>query len=178
MKKITSFTMILFAISLSAAGSELMSLGFSSIKDKSDANGFEESGPGDIVQLKEGVFYLHKSLYCYDFDGTLKGSGKHKTTIQTAPGVLFDVSDCPDLHWPWGTVKGHFVICILYSSDSEGGTFTVSDLKIHVTERASEWLNAGGVPQNRLQAINVHNESLIVPGDLDLTNQIDLNVNY
>jgi hypothetical protein len=83
MKKITSFTIILFAISfgilnaqmnqgkvllgvssaisLSAAGSELMSLGFSSIKYKSDADGFEEPEPSKMTSFnllpKVGYFF-------------------------------------------------------------------------------------------------------------------------
>ena len=138
----------------------------------------QNAGPGETVQLAEGLFYLHKSLVVWDFDGTLKGAGKGKTTIQTAPGNLFDVSDCPSLNWPWGTVGGHFMICIPYTSDSEGGSVTVSDLKIHVSERATTWLNNLGQPRNRLQALNVHNEALLLPGDINLSTQIDLNVCY
>jgi hypothetical protein len=142
----------------------------------------QNAGPGDVVQLKEGHFYLHKSLICEDFDGTLKGSGKNKTTIQTAPGVPFDVSECPSLNWPWATVGGHFMICFPHSSESEGGSVTVSDLKIHVTEPATEWIAGNGSPDDRLQAINTHYVNLMGPapwpGDLTLSDQLDLNVNY
>jgi hypothetical protein len=146
------------------------------LKAQEDWNNINEAlqnaGPGETVQLAEGLFYLHQSLVVWDFDGTLKGAGKGMTTIQTAPGNLFDVSSCPPLNWPWGTVPGHFVICFPYSSDSEGGTVTVSDLTVHVSDPSTPW----GPGNNRLQAINVHNESLIVPGDLALSNKIPLNV--
>ena len=138
----------------------------------------QNASPGEVVQLAEGLFYLHKSLIRWDFDGIFKGSGKHKTTIQTAPGALFDVSECPELNWPWATVEGHFVICFPYSASSESGTVTVSDFKVHVSEPATDWIAGDGSANNRIQAINTHNESLIVPGNLALTNKIDLNVQY
>ena len=152
------------------------------LKAQEDWNNINEAlqnaGPGETVQLAEGLFYLHKSLVVWDFDGTLKGAGKGKTTIQTAPGNLFDVSDCKDLNWPWGTVEGHFVICFPYNTTENTINVTVSDLRIHVTERATPWMNAGGASVNGLQAINIHYDKLIVPGDLSLSDRIDLNVSY
>jgi hypothetical protein len=138
----------------------------------------QNAGPGETVQLAEGLFYLHKSLFRWDFNGILRGAGKDKTTVQTVPGYLFDVGDCPDLVWPWGTVEGHFVICFPHHTTSEKRTVTVSDLKIHVTERATQWVNAQGNLVNGLQAVNIHYEKLIIPGDLSLSDKIDLNVNY
>ena len=43
----------------------------------------QNAGSGEVVQLAEGLFYLHKSIIRWDFNGTLKGSGMDKTTIQT-----------------------------------------------------------------------------------------------
>jgi hypothetical protein len=151
------------------------------IKAEEDWNNINDAlqnaKPGEVVQLSEGLFYLHKSIIRWDFNGILKGAGKDKTTIQTAPGELFDISKCPEINWPWSSFEGHFVICFPYSSDSEGGTVTVSDLKVHVTEPATPWFQ-GGNTNNRLQAINVHNQGLIIPGDMALSNKIDLNVNF
>jgi hypothetical protein len=33
----------------------------------------QNAGSGDIVQLGKGIFYLHKSIVCWDFSGTLRG---------------------------------------------------------------------------------------------------------
>jgi len=48
----------------------------SGITDHDNINeALQNAGPGDVVQLKEGLFYLNESLVCWDFDGTLKGCG-------------------------------------------------------------------------------------------------------
>jgi hypothetical protein len=33
----------------------------------------QNAGPHDVIQLGEGLFYLHKSVIRWDFNGTLKG---------------------------------------------------------------------------------------------------------
>ena len=70
----------------------------------------QNAGPGETVQLTAGTFYLHKSIVCWDFAGTLKGAGMDETIIRTAPGMLFDVSDCPPVNWSFEEHDvGHFL---------------------------------------------------------------------
>lgn len=59
----------------------------------------QNAGPGELVQLEEGLFYLHRSIVRWDFSGALRGAGISKTSIQTAPEIQFDVNDCPPLNW-------------------------------------------------------------------------------
>ena len=35
----------------------------------------QNAGSGEVVQLAEGLFYLHQSIIRWDFNGILKGSG-------------------------------------------------------------------------------------------------------
>ena len=140
------------------------------------------AGPGETVMLGEGTFYLHKSLVCLNFNGIFKGAGMHKTIIQTAPGIIFDVGECPDLHWSWQTNGGHFMICFPHEKNDEKRIVTVSDLKFVINEPATDWYS-GSKLCNTLQAVNVHYVNLIGNpgpwyGDLSLSDQIDLNVQY
>lgn len=148
----------------------------------------QNASPGETVMLGEGLFYLHKSIVCWNFNGTLSGTGRNKTTIQTAPGIVFDRSASPILDWSFELNDGHFMICFPHHSTIEKRTVIVSDLKIIISEPCDNYLlrhqifgttNEG----NTLQAINVHYENLVggVPGswgDLSLSDKIDLNVLY
>ena len=52
----------------------------------------EAATDGGTVELAAGTFYLQKSIVVFDFNATFKGAGKALTTVQTAPGIAFDVS--------------------------------------------------------------------------------------
>jgi hypothetical protein len=138
-------------------------------------NALQSAGSGDVVQLGEGLFYLHKSIIRWDFNGALKGSGKDKTTIQTAPEMLFDVSECPPLHFTDEEKDGFYMFCFAHHYNNETRTVSVSDLTIIVNEPTTTYFrNTHTTPleSNTLQAINVMYENL----DNDMTNPINLNV--
>lgn len=138
----------------------------------------QSAGPGDVVQLAEGLFYLHKSIVRWDFNGTLKGAGVGKTTIQTIPGELFDVSDCPPLIWSFEEHDGFFMLCFAHHYFEGERTVTVSDLSVIVDQPTTPYYKNKTSPNpiraNWLQAVHVQYENL----DNDLANPVNLNVNY
>ena len=92
--------------------------GVTDVQNINDA--LQNADPGDIVQLEKGIFYLHKSIICWDFSGTLRGAGKNETTIQTAPGVIFDVSEDAPLEWADNWVnEGHSMFSFPHHSNNE-----------------------------------------------------------
>lgn len=139
-------------------------------------NALQSAAPGDVVQLGEGLFYLHKSIIRWDFNGTLRGSGKDKTTIQTAPEMLFDVSECPPLHFTYEEKDGYYMFCFAHHYNNETRTVSVSDMTIIVDESTTPYFRntntATPLESNTLQAINVMYENL----DNDMDNPINLNV--
>jgi len=136
----------------------------------------QSAGSGEVVQLGEGLFYLHKSIIRWDFNGTLKGSGMNETTIQTMPGELFDVSECPPLHFTFEEKDGYYMFCFAHHYNNEMRTVAVSDMTIIVDEPTTPYFrntNTGNpLESNTLQAINVMYENL----DNDMTNPVNLNV--
>lgn len=81
----------------------------------------KESGPGSIVQLAEGEFYLDK-IDIYDFRGTFKGSGKDKTVIHTVPGGI-DIG----ITSPYIETNPFFI-------EFHGGDITVSDMSFEILD--------------------------------------------
>ncbi len=138
----------------------------------------QNAGPGETVQLAPGTFYLHRSVICWDFNGTLKGSGMGNTIIRTAPGLLFDRTESPSINWKLESNDGGFMFCFPHQYNTEIRTVTVSDLSIQVDEPCTPYLRWKGEAKemefNSLQAINVHYENL----DNDMGNPINLNVCY
>lgn len=141
-------------------------------------NALQSAGPGEVVQLGEGLFYLHKSIIRWDFNGTLRGAGMNETIIQTVPGVSFDRTDSPPINWKLESNDGGFMFCFPHHYNTEIRTVTVSDLSIRVDEPSTLYTRwKGGSKEmefNSLQAINVHYENL----DNDMENPIHLNVFY
>lgn len=151
------------------------------VKAEEDWNNINEAlqnaGQGQTVRLAEGLFYLSKSIICWDFNGTLKGAGMDKTIIQTAPGMLFDVAECPPLNWSFENNDGFFMFCFAHHYNTEVRTVTVSDLQIIVDEPSTPYFRLKtSTPEegNALQAIHVQYENL----DNDLDHPIHLNVVY
>lgn len=138
----------------------------------------QNAGPGETVQLAEGLFYLHKSIVVWDFNGTLKGSGMNGTTIQTLPGELFDVSECPPLILSFKENDGFFMFCFAHQYNEEMRTVTVSDMTIIVDEPSTPYYQYRNTetPEegNTIQALHVQYENL----DNDLAHPINLNVLY
>lgn len=131
---------------------------------------------GEVVQLGAGLFYLHKSIIRWDFNGILRGSGINETTIQTVPGELFDVSDCPPLKFSFKTTDGFFMFCFAYHNNTELRNVSVSDMTIIVDQPTIPYyqykLEEDPEEGNTLQALNVQYENL----DNDVDNRINLNV--
>ncbi|WP_340113193.1 hypothetical protein [Maribellus mangrovi] len=152
------------------------------VKAEEDWNNINEAlqnaGSGEVVQLGEGLFYLHKSIIRWDFNGTLRGSGMNETIIQTVPGELFDVSECPPIHWTFEENDGGFMFCFPHNFTTDERIVMVSELSIVVSEPTTHYLRWKGLEKemefNSLQAINVFYTNL----DNDLANPINLNVLY
>ena len=138
----------------------------------------QDANPGEVVQLGEGLFYLHKSIIRWNFNGTLKGSGMDKTTVQTVPGELFDVSDCPPLKFSFKTTDGFFMFCFAHNYNEEMRTVAVTDMTIIVDEPTTPYYQyrPGEEPEegNSIQALHVQYENL----ENDLVNPVNLNVIY
>jgi len=138
----------------------------------------QEAKSGEVVQLGEGLFYLHKSIIRWNFNGTLKGAGMNKTIIQTVPGELFDVSECPPLNFSFKTTDGFFMFCFAHNYNEEMRTVAVMDMTIIVDEPTTKYYQykPGEDPEegNTIQALHVQYENL----DNDLVNPVNLNVIY
>uniref|UniRef100_UPI003216CE38 hypothetical protein n=1 Tax=uncultured Draconibacterium sp. TaxID=1573823 RepID=UPI003216CE38 len=138
----------------------------------------QNANPGEVVQLGAGTFYLHKSIICWDFNGTLKGAGMGKTTIQTAPDMLFDRTDCPPVTWTFEENDGGSMFCFPHDYTEDERTVVVSDLSIVVSEPTTpyiRWRNSNShnpMEFNSMHAIYVYNANL----DKDMSSPIDLNV--
>ena len=131
----------------------------------------QNAGPGETVQLAAGTFYLHKSAICWDFDGTLKGAGMGKTIIRTAPGMLFDVNDCPPVNWTFEKHDiGHFFIAFPHHYFEGERTVSVTDLSIIIDEP----IDVEATERNSLHGIMAYNIDL----DNDRDHPIHLNVEY
>lgn len=138
----------------------------------------QNAGSGEVVQLAEGLFYLQKSITGWDFNGSLKGSGMNKTTIQTVPGELFDVSECPPLKLSFKDNDGFYMFCFAHHDNDEMRTVTVSDLTIIVDQPTTPYYQYKDTESpeegNTLQALHVQYENL----DNDMAHPINLNVMY
>ena len=134
----------------------------------------QNAGSGEVVQLAKGLFYLHKSIVRWDFNGTLKGSGMNETTIQTAPGMDFDIENCPPINWSFednGGNGGAFMLCFAHDYFENERTVSVSNLSIIVDEPTPVRPNKN---RNSLHAIMVINVDL----DNERDKPVDLNVSY
>jgi len=141
----------------------------------------QNAGPGDVVELAAGLYYLHESIVTYDFSGTLRGAGKDLTTVQTAPGVTFDVSDAPSLVFAFDFVsEGHGMLVFPQNFTRKPRNVIVSDLTFLGTEPTTEWVRdlngAQGPPtvHNSLMPVVVYYVGL----DTDLSETIPLSVTY
>jgi hypothetical protein len=86
------------------------------------------NGPGSVVQLAAGR-YLTQQLVTYNFQGTFKGMGKDKTTIEALPNLLVNVPDfCVGAVMP-NTTSSRWPSLIMFVD----GDIRVTDLAIKVT---------------------------------------------
>ena len=145
---------------------------------------FKKAGSGNTVHLMAGTFYLHKSIVVLNFNGTLTGSGRTETTVQSAPGVTFDVSDNPDFAFSEFfnrfQFRGTGMFLFIHQFTKKERTVRVCDLRIVGNEPTTPW--SRGVPGspffvtdlNSMDGVLTLNEEL----DNDFENPIDLNVFY
>jgi hypothetical protein len=52
-------------------------------------------GEGSTVEFAAGDFYVDRPLQIRNFSGTVRGAGKGRTNLHTAPGVLFELNQPP-----------------------------------------------------------------------------------
>lgn len=133
----------------------------------------QNSKQGETVQLGEGTFFLHKSIVCWDFNGTLKGAGIGKTIIQTAPDMIFNIDECPPVNWSFENNSGAFMLCFAHDYFEGERTVSVSDLSLIVDEPTPA-RPKGSTGINSMHAIMVMYTGL----DNDRENPVDLNVTY
>jgi len=94
----------------------------------------EAAKNGGTVELAAGTFYLHKSIVVFEFSGTFKGAGKALTTVRTAPGINFDLSESVQTFPPPFAYLGASMFSFPYNPSNEARTFVMSDMKIVVSE--------------------------------------------
>ncbi len=96
----------------------------------------KEAGPGAVIQLTEGDFYLDQMII-NDFRGTFKGSAKDKTIVHTIPGGI-------NLQ-----VYAPFIETNSFFLDFHGGDFTVSDMSFVISDdnpvKPYDWWTGGDV---------------------------------
>lgn len=133
----------------------------------------QNAGPGEVVHLAAGTFYLQKSIVCWNFNGTLKGSGMGNTIIRSAPGMIFDISDCPPVNWSFEDNSGAFMLCFAHNYFENERTVNVSDLSIIVDEPTP-------VRPKKNKQINSLHAIMVINVDLDNERDkpVDLNVSY
>jgi hypothetical protein len=86
-------------------------------------------GPGCTVQLREGK-YLTKQLVTYNFQGTFKGMGVDRTTIEALPNLPVNLPD-PVF---FGECLPNITTCLWPSLIIfVDGDMQISDLSIHIT---------------------------------------------
>lgn len=141
----------------------------------------QDAGPGEVVELQAGLFYLHKSIVRYDFSGTLRGAGVDLTTVQTAPGAVFDVSGVPSLVFAFDFVtEGHGMFVFPQNFTKKPRNVVVSDLTFLGTEPTTDWARDLNGTQG---AATIHNSLMpvvvyYVGLDTDLTTTIPLSITY
>ena len=133
----------------------------------------QNSKQGETVQLGEGTFFLHKSIVCWDFNGTLKGAGIGKTIVQTAPDMIFNIDECPPVNWSFENNSGAFMFCFAHDYFEGEKTVSVLDLSIIVDE-PTPTRPKGSAGINSMHAIMVLHTGF----DNDRENPVDLNVTY
>ena len=140
-------------------------------------NALQNAGPGDTVRLAAGLFYLHKTISRRDFDGTLRGAGKNRTTVQTAPGIPFDLTSNLTYTFVDGfSFRDHFMFSFPHQLNNEERTVTVSDMKFVCNQPSTPWSRgqAGGLETN----LNAVSTVLVFSESLPKEDLIDLSVNY
>ena len=128
---------------------------------------FNAAQDGDTIQLAAGTFYIHKSIVVPEFTGVFRGSGKAITTIQTAPGIDFDLSEAID--WAGEVDPVYAASMFLFPYNPGGGqrSFTMSDISVLVTEPGVDPPQDGFVDTRRpyllntMHAVNVINTTFL-----------------
>jgi len=133
----------------------------------------QNAGSGDVVQLGEGLFYLHKSIIRWDFNGTLRGSGMGKTIIRTAPNMTFNIDECPPVNWSFEDNSGAFLLCFAHNYFENKRTVSVSDLSVVVDEPTPTRPKGNG-EINSMHAIMVMYTNL----DNKRDKPVNLNISY
>ena len=71
------------------------------------------AGPGSVVELAEGHFYLSEPVVVNDFSGTFRGQGSSRSVIHLRPNTLFGLLHEP----PPGVVESPMMFFMVYHQD-------------------------------------------------------------
>ncbi len=100
-------------LSLAGTGSDLMTLGYSSVKNKSDADGYEESDPDKLFSInllpKVGYFVIDNLALGLDVNVALSKEESGEDTY-TFSRTMFSVGPFVRYYFPTGKVLPYFEI--------------------------------------------------------------------
>ena len=135
------------------------------------------AGPGDVVKLGAGTFYLNKSVIIESFSGTLKGAGIGKTVVRTAPGQIFDLTPNPVLTYVDGyETKQSAMFLFLQPVDMVQRSVSVSGLSIICDQPSNGWHR--GYPSNPETGLNSVGGITVANSELTVEEIINLDVDF
>jgi hypothetical protein len=140
-------------------------------------NALQNAGPGSVVQLAPGTFYLHKTISRRNFDGTLRGAGIDSTTVRTAPGMDFDLTGNPVYTFVNGfTVRDHFMFSFPHEVGGDRRSVTVSDMRLVCDQPATPW--SRGMPGSMETNLNAVGPVTVFNELLSRDELVDLDVSF
>jgi len=95
------------------------------------------AGPGSVVELAEGNFYLSKGIVVEDFGGTFRGQGSDKSVIHLVPGAPLALrTEPPDLMF----LPPAQLFFLVYRTD--GLDLRWEKMSLDLVGKAVEWYRA------------------------------------
>lgn len=94
------------------------------------------AGPGSVVELTAGTFYISRPIVVDDFDGTFRGQGKGVTVVQTTGDEPFPLVSPP--HHPWGYMF-MFNLHERGATEDDAPTTTISGMTLKPVGEARTW---------------------------------------
>jgi hypothetical protein len=104
-----------------------------------------DAGPGAIVQLTAGEFFISRPVVVADFNGIFRGAGKDLTKITNLDDVPFPlVPDWPGIPWEASTLFN------FYQTSEAPVSIKISDMSLELRGRSEPW---PGTEDNRFHQI-------------------------
>ena len=99
------------------------------------------AGPGSVVELEAGDFYLSDAVQVENFSGTLIGQGAEQTVLRIKPGILFPASAYdPGLSALWGYDWYMPVMLVfMYVPSPESYDLRLEHFGIHLVGKGETW---------------------------------------